>query len=91
MEIRNALALQYIFMGALSLMMLYMLILFFQNPREKTYLFYALYMLCNLMYMGAKFRFPGFISDLFASNRLFYAHLNETIQMLLFLFYNGSV
>ena len=76
------------FQGAVWIMMLYMFLLYFQNNRDRTYLYYGLYMLCGMYYMLQKIGGDGPFFFLFSDNAIVRHLLNEPIQWLIYIFYN---
>lgn len=76
------------FQGAIWLMMLYMFLLYFQNNRDKTYLFYGLYMFFAMYYLLQKIAGDGPFYFLFPDNATLRHLLNEPVQWLIYIFYN---
>lgn len=76
------------FQGAVWIMMLYMFLLYFQNNRDRTYLYYGLYMFCGMYYLLQKIGGDGPFFFLFADNAIVRHLLNEPIQWLIYIFYN---
>ncbi len=87
-EDRWGLGISIFYQGAIALMMLYMFFLYFQNNRDKTYLYYGLYMFCGLYYMLQKIAGDGPFFFLFADNAILRHILNEPMQWLIYIFYN---
>lgn len=86
-QTKNAVPLHYIFMGALLIMMGYMLLLYLQNRGEPMYLFYGLYMLCILLYLGPKVSYGHHQAGFLPSARLWAAYTNGPIQWVMYIFY----
>lgn len=79
------------YQGAVGLMMLYMFFLYFQNNRDKTYLFYGLYMLFGMYYLLQKIAGDGPYFFIFAEHAPLRHLLNEPVQWLIYIFYNFFV
>ena len=84
---RNSLALHFLFVGAVSIMMLYVFLLFLQNRRQSMYLYYGLYLLSLLLYLGPKLDPTRMAPDFFPQNFQLFAYTNEPVQWMLFVFY----
>ncbi len=76
------------FQGAVWIMMLYMFLLYFQNNRDRTYLYYGLYMFCGMYYLLQKISGDGPFFFLFEDNAIVRHLLNEPFQWLIYIFYN---
>lgn len=77
-----------LFQGAIWIMMFYMFFLYFQNNRDKTYLYYGLYMFFAMYYLLQKVAGDGPFYFLFGENPVVRYILNEPVQWLVFFFYN---
>ncbi len=76
------------FQGAVWIMMLYMFLLYFQNNRDRTYLYYGLYMFCGMYYLIQKIAGDGPFFFVFGDNAIIRHLLNEPFQWLIYIFYN---
>lgn len=84
---RNSLALHYLFVGAVGIMMLYVFLLYLQNRQQSMYLYYGLYLLSMLLYIGPKVN-PLFLApDFFPVDYQLFTYTNEPVQWMLFVFY----
>lgn len=79
------------FQGAIGIMTLYMLLLYFQNNRDKTYLYYGLYLFCGLYYLLQKIGGQGPFFFIFPDNAIIRHLLNDPFQWLIYIFYNMFV
>lgn len=77
-----------IFQGAVWIMMLYMLFLYFQNNRDRVYLSYAAYLFFSMLYLALKLSKQGSF-DFFLSDLPYFKYvLNEPLQFAIAIFYN---
>lgn len=81
-------AISIFFQGGIWIMMLYMFFLYFQNNRDKAYLYYGLYMLFGMYYLLQKVAGEGPFYFLFGENPIVRHVLNEPVQWLIYCFYN---
>ncbi len=84
----NARALCVFFQGAIWIMMLYMFFLYFQNNRDRTYLFYGMYMFFAMYYMLQKIAGDNIFFFVFPNHPEWRHLLNEPAQWMLYIFYN---
>lgn len=77
-----------VFQGAVWIMMLYMLFLYFQNNRDNVYLLYALYLFFPMLYLALKLSSHGAFNIFFADHPFFKLTLNEPLQFGMAIFYN---
>jgi sensor histidine kinase YesM len=87
-ELLPGFAISVFFQGGVWLMMLYMFLLYFQNNRDRTYLFYGLYMLFSMYYLLQKIAGDGPFFFVFGDNAIVRHLLNEPIQWLIYIAYN---
>lgn len=85
---RVGVALSIFFQGGIWVTMLYMFFMYFQNKREKLYLWYSLYMFAAMYYMLAKVAGDGPFYFLFEGDPRFRQVTNEPIQWLIYILYN---
>ncbi len=76
------------YQGAVWIMMFYMFLLYFQNNRDRTYLFYGLYMFCGMYYLLQKVAGDGPFFFLLGDSAIVRHLLNEPVQWLIYIFYN---
>ncbi len=76
------------FQGAIWIMMLYMFFLYFQNNRDRTYLYYGLYMMFAMYYLLQKVAGDGPFYFVFGENPMIRYILNEPVQWMIYFFYN---
>lgn len=76
------------FQGAIWIMMLYMLFLYFQDNRDRAYLYYGLYMMFAMYYLLQKVAGDGPFYFVFGENPVMRYILNEPVQWMIYFFYN---
>jgi len=76
------------FQGAIWMMMLYMLVLYFQNNRDKLYLYYGLYMFMAMYYMLLKISSDGPFYFMYGEGPHMRQLTNEPVQWLIYIFYH---
>ena len=76
------------FQGSIWIMMLYMFFVYFQNNRDKTYLYYGLYLFFAMYYLLQKVAGDGPFYFLFGENPVVRHVLNEPVQWMIYFFYN---
>jgi len=76
------------FQGAVWIMMLYMLFLYFQNNRDKVYLSYAAYLFFAMLYLGLKLESYLPLRSVFGDAQYLKLTLNEPLQFAMALSYN---
>lgn len=77
-----------VFQGAVWIMMLYMLFLYFQNNRDNVYLLYALYLFFPMLYLALKLGTHGTFNWFLTDSPFFKLTLNEPLQFGIAIFYN---
>mgnify|MGYP000049285431 CR=1 FL=1 len=81
-------AISLLFMGGALVLMLYTLFLYFQNRKERLYLFYSGYLFFALWYFGQKLMINGPYFILYPQEPLIGFVLNEPLQFFLYICYN---
>ena len=76
------------FQGAITIMLLFMLLLYVQNPNEKVYLYYAVYLGVTAFYFLLKLSTLGPFHFTFQENYSLRKALNEPLQFLITISYN---
>lgn len=76
------------FQGGIWIMMLYMFFLYFQNNRDKAYLYYGLYMFFGMYYLLQKVAGDEPFHFVFGENPIVRHVLNEPVQWMIYFFYN---
>ncbi|WP_041627600.1 histidine kinase [Owenweeksia hongkongensis] len=76
------------FQGAIWIMMFYMFFLYFQNNRDRAYLYYGLYMMFAMYYLLQKVAGDGPFYFVFGENPMIRYVLNEPVQWMIYFFYN---
>lgn len=81
-------AISIFFQGGIWIMMLYMFFLYFQNNRDKAYLYYGLYMFFGMYYLLQKVAGDDPFHFVFGENPIVRHVLNEPVQWMIYFFYN---
>lgn len=77
-----------VFQGAVWIMILYMLFLYFQNNRDSVYLLYAVYLVFPMLYLGFKLSGHGSFNLFLPDQPYLKLSLNEPLQFGIAIFYN---
>src|SRR3546814_7140912 len=78
------------FLGAVWLMLLFMLLIYVQN-RDKVYLYYSLYMMGIMLYLCSTIQSNIYVNYFFREFPLTGLYLNFPIQLLFYIAYNKFV
>ncbi len=77
-----------VFQGAIWMMILYMLFLYFQNNRDNVYLLYSVYLFFPMLYLGFKLSAHGSFNLFLPDHPFLKLALNEPLQFGIAIFYN---